>query len=39
MRGPLFIDTIGSSYEEQQEVFNKIEEKYPNRDVIIYGFD
>lgn len=27
---PVFINTIGSSYEEQQEVFKKIDEKYPN---------
>ncbi|MDW5470081.1 terminase small subunit [Staphylococcus equorum] len=32
---PLFIDTIGSSFEEEQEVLNKIKEKYPNSTMII----
>ncbi|SCT25083.1 terminase small subunit [Staphylococcus caeli] len=27
---PLFIDVTGSSYEEQQEAFKEIDEKYPN---------
>lgn len=39
---PVFINTTGSSYEEQQEVFEKIEEKYPNSLRIIDdigGFD
>lgn len=39
---PLFIDTIGSDFEEQQEALKKIEEKYPNSTAIIDdigGFD
>lgn len=32
---PIFVNTIGSSYEEQQEAFKKIEGKYPNNTAII----
>jgi phage terminase small subunit len=32
---PLFIDTVGSSFEERKEALKKIEEKYPNSICII----
>ncbi|RIP35866.1 terminase small subunit [Staphylococcus gallinarum] len=32
---PIFVDTIGSNYEEQQEAFKKIEGKYPNNIALI----
>ncbi|WP_436942106.1 terminase small subunit [Staphylococcus xylosus] len=32
---PIFVNTIDSSYEEQQEAFKKIEEKYPNNIALI----
>ena len=32
---PLFIDTIGSDFEEQEEALKKIEEKYPNSTGVI----
>ena len=39
---PIFIDTVGSSFEEQQEAFKKIGEKHPNSTLWIDdigGFD